>query len=115
MKKPVVILSLCVALLLFGVGVVAESAERETYISGGYTYALLEDGDAEILLYGAYEVDPVFREVEDLLIPSVLDGHPVTRIADRAFYPCRRRNLRRHHFFKSFSSRPCRRSSGTVP
>lgn len=89
MKKPVVILSLCLALLLFGVGAVAESAERETYISGGYTYALLEDGDAEILLYGAYEVDPVFREVEDLLIPSVLDGHPVTRIADRAFYPCR--------------------------
>ena len=89
MKKPVVILSLCLALLLFGVGAVAESAERETYISGGYTYALLEDGDAEILLYGAYEVNPVFREVEDLLIPSVLDGHPVTRIADRAFYPCR--------------------------
>ena len=44
MKKPVVILSLCLALLLFGVGAVAESAERETYISGGYTYALLEDG-----------------------------------------------------------------------
>ena len=70
--------------LLLSVSAAAEKIERETYFNGEYTYALREDGTAEILLYGFDETEP-----ENLVIPSVLDGHPVTRIADRAFWPCR--------------------------
>ena len=88
--KKLVTLILFTFLLLLSAFAAAEEAERETHFSGEYTYALLEDGTAEILLYGADETDPRSREAKNLVIPSVLDGHPVTRIGDRAFWPCRR-------------------------
>ena len=89
MKKAIPVF-LFAFLLLLGAFAAAEEAERETHFSGEYTYALLEDGTAEILLYGADETDPLSRETKNLVIPSVLDGHPVTRIGDRAFWPCSR-------------------------
>ena len=88
--KRLVSLVLCAFLLLPCVSGAAKEDGRETYFSGKCTYALHEDGSAEILLYGADETDPLSDEAEDLVIPSTLDGHPVTRIADRAFWPCRR-------------------------
>ena len=85
MKKAIPVF-LFAFLLLLGAFAAAEEAERETHFSGEYTYVLLEDGTAEILLYGADETDPLSREAKNLVIPSVLDGHPVTRIGDRAFW-----------------------------
>lgn len=54
--------------------------EPATYISGDFTYSLLEDGSAEIIQYDGY--------AEDLFIPATLDGHTVTSIGNRAFSWC---------------------------
>lgn len=77
MKKAVI---LCILLTLLCAVALAETGEREIFISGDYKYALLADGTAEITRYRGQETEPV--------VPSVLDGHPVTAIGDRAFAAC---------------------------
>ena len=77
MKK----LLLCAAaLLLLALPCLAEEsgeAARETFTAGDYTYALLDDGTAEIVRYAGNLATPA--------IPSEVDGHPVTGIGDGAF------------------------------
>ncbi len=71
---------LCALLALLCPLALAEEAERETFTSGDYEYALLEDGTAEITDYTG-------RDAE-LIIPSELDGHPVTRFeSNRGRFP----------------------------
>ncbi len=76
MKKIALLLAL--TLLLCCAAASAETAERETFTSGDYTYALREDGMAEITKYSG--------KAEKLTIPDTLDGHAVTAIGDSAFY-----------------------------
>ena len=61
-------------------GVLAEDEERETFTSGDYEYALLDDGTVEITGYNG--------KAEKLTIPNMLNGKKVTSIDDRAFYRC---------------------------
>ena len=70
------ILALCVP--CFGAAA-EEEEEREIFTCGDYKYALLDDGSAEITYY--------FDEgdIDSLVIPDTLDGHPVTAIGDYAF------------------------------
>ena len=61
-------------------GALAEDEERETFTSGDYEYALLDDGTVEIAGY---------KGSADLLaIPAELDGKTVTAIGDSAFFFC---------------------------
>lgn len=60
-------------------GVLADE-ERETFTSGDYKYALLDDGTVEITKYKGKE--------EALTIPDILGGKKVTSIGDRAFSFC---------------------------
>ena len=59
-------------------GVLAEDEERETFTSGDYEYALLDDGTVEITGYNG--------KAEKLTIPNMLNGKKVTSIDNRAFY-----------------------------
>lgn len=69
---------LLVALLLcFTLACAAEEAPTE-YVSGDYTYVLLDDGTAEIVSYNGEEAK--------VILPSELDGHCVTSLGDNAFY-----------------------------
>ena len=61
-------------------GVLAEDVERETFTSGDYEYALLDDGTVEITGYNG--------KAEKLTIPNMLNGKKVTSIDNRAFYLC---------------------------
>ena len=61
-------------------GVLAEDEERETFTSGDYEYALLDDGTIEITTY--------YGSANRLAIPAKLDGKTVTSIGDSAFYLC---------------------------
>ena len=61
-------------------GVLAEDEERETFTSGDYEYALLDDGTVEITGYNG--------KAEKLTIPNMLNGKKVTSIDNRAFYLC---------------------------
>ena len=58
-------------------GVLAEDEERETFTSGDYEYALLDDGTVEITGYSG--------DAEELIIPDTLAGKKVTSIGDEAF------------------------------
>ena len=60
-------------------GAVAED-KRETFTSGDYQYALLDDGTIEITKYNG--------SADHLAIPAKLDGKTVTAIGDRAFLFC---------------------------
>lgn len=60
-------------------GAVADD-ERETFTSGDYEYALLDDGTIEITKYNG--------SADHLAIPATLDGKTVTAIGDSAFYSC---------------------------
>ena len=60
-------------------GAVADD-ERETFTSGDYEYALLDDGTVEITKYNG--------SADRLAIPAKLDGKTVTSIGDEAFYWC---------------------------
>ena len=61
-------------------GALAEDEERETFTSGDYEYALLDDGTVEIAGY---------KGSADLLaIPAELDGKTVTAIGDYSFLFC---------------------------
>ena len=79
MKKTALLLALAL-LLLCCAAASAETAERETFTSGDYTYALREDGTAEITRYSG--------KAEELTIPDALDGHAVTSIGYSAFSWC---------------------------
>ena len=74
--------TLCLALLcaLCLASASAATAAPTPIQSGDYWYILRQDGSAEITEYTGKE--------EALLIPSELDGHPVTGIGDRAFSWC---------------------------
>ena len=61
-------------------GVLAEDEERETFTSGDYEYALLDDGTIEITKYNG--------SADHLAIPAKLDGKTVTAIGDGAFFFC---------------------------
>lgn len=60
-------------------GAVAED-ECETFTSGDYEYALLDDGTIEITKYNGI--------ADHLAIPATLDGKTVTAIGDSAFSDC---------------------------
>ena len=60
-------------------GAVAED-ECETFTSGDYEYALLDDGTVEITKYNG--------SADHLAIPATLDGKTVTAIGDYAFARC---------------------------
>ena len=55
---------------------IAAAAENTEYTSGGFRYVILEDGTAEITYY---------LGDKDLVIPSEIDGIPVTSINGSAF------------------------------
>ena len=61
-------------------GVLAEDEERETFTSGDYKYALLDDGTIEITKYNG--------SAKRLDIPAKLAGKTVTAIGDSAFFYC---------------------------
>ena len=61
-------------------GVLAEDVERETFTSGDYKYALLDDGTVEITDYKG--------KAKELTIPDMLDGKKVSAIGNSAFYSC---------------------------
>lgn len=52
----------------------------EIFTSGDYGYILLEDGTVQITGFR--------RDASDQAFTNALDGHPVTRIGDSAFYRC---------------------------
>ena len=79
MKKIALLLAL--ALLLCCAAASAETAEREAFTSGDFTYALREDETAEITKYSG--------SAKELTIPDTLDGHAVTAIGDYAFSSCK--------------------------
>ncbi|MBR3927763.1 MAG: leucine-rich repeat protein [Clostridia bacterium] len=58
--------------------------EEEKYFSKGFLYELDADGSATIL--DALRTRSEYFGEEELIIPSQLNGHPVKRIAYRAFY-----------------------------
>ena len=55
-------------------------AERKERVSGAFVYVLLEDGTAEITLYGG-------EKNENLVLPDELGGRPVTSVAPGIFRP----------------------------
>lgn len=61
-------------------GVLAEDEERETFTSGDYKYALLDDETVEITWYSG--------DAEELIIPDTLAGKTVTAIGEYAFSFC---------------------------
>ena len=81
MKHKCLVLMLLVLVMLCAclTGAVAEES-RETFTSGDYEYALLDDGTVEITKYKV--------SVEALDIPDMLDGRKVTSIGDNAFSSC---------------------------
>ena len=61
-------------------GVSAAEEKQAKYLSGDYSYILLEDGTAEINRYTG--------KASSLSIPGKLDGYAVTSIGDSAFFLC---------------------------
>ena len=79
-KCFVALLMVVVMMCASWTGVLAEDVERETFTSGEYEYALLDDGTVEITGYNG--------KAEKLTIPNMLNGKKVTSIDNRAFYLC---------------------------
>ena len=79
-KCFVALLMVVVMMCACWTGAVAEDEERETFTSGDYEYALLDDGTVEITGYNG--------KAEKLTIPNMLNGKKVTSIDNRAFYWC---------------------------
>ena len=74
MKKYAFLLLAALLLMLC----VHASADEQTYTYGDFTYALLNDGGAELVAYNGPE--------GDVIIPNTLDGHPVTAVKGNLFY-----------------------------
>ena len=79
-KCFVALLMVVVMMCACWTGVLAENLERETFTSGDYEYALLDDGTIEITKYNG--------SADHLAIPATLDGKTVTAIGDYAFARC---------------------------
>ena len=79
-KWFVALLMVVVMMCACWTGVLAEDEERETFTSGDYEYALLDDGTIEITKYNG--------SADHLAIPATLDGKTVTAIGDYAFARC---------------------------
>ena len=81
MKNKCFLALLMVVVMMFAcwTGAVAED-ECETFTSGDYEYALLDDGTVEITNYSGY--------AKKLTIPNMLNGKKVTSIGDDAFFIC---------------------------
>ena len=81
MKNKCFLALLMVVVMMFAcwTGAVAED-ECETFTSGDYEYALLDDGTIEITKYNG--------SADHLAIPATLDGKTVTAIGDYAFARC---------------------------
>ena len=79
MKKMLALL-LTLAICFACAPAFAKRAGREVFESGDYTYALPDDGTAEIAEYKG--------SAEELDIPCELDGYPVTSIGKQAFSKC---------------------------
>ena len=77
-KWFVALLLIVVMMCACWTGVLAEDVERETFTSGDYEYALLDDGTVEITGYNG--------KAEKLTIPDTLAGKKVTSIGDMAFH-----------------------------
>lgn len=73
-------IAVVVLLMIMIVAVFAAAEDVETYTCGDYEYTLAEDGSAVISKYNGTE--------NNLSIPPVLDGHPVRKIGDDAFFFC---------------------------
>ena len=72
------LLLVCVMILcLMPLGGWAEATANVSLVCGDYTYILLEDGTAEITAYSG--------NAEDLVIPGMLDGKPVSILGIMAF------------------------------
>ena len=83
MKKPVVLLWTLIMAMAFCIALSEDAAlpaEPETFSSGDFEYAILEDGTAEIVQYTGL--------AKELMIPGALDGKTVTGIGDEAFSWC---------------------------
>ena len=81
MKRTVCLLLVSLLCVLCLAAAAEEAGEqREEFTVGDYTYALLDDGTAEIIGYNG--------SAETLDIPAELDGKRVTRIGDVAFSWC---------------------------
>ncbi|MBQ6173013.1 MAG: leucine-rich repeat domain-containing protein, partial [Clostridia bacterium] len=65
------------ALLALAVLAGCAAAGEETYRSGDFEYALLENGDAELIRYHGDE--------GKVIIPNKLDGHPITAVRGNPF------------------------------
>ena len=78
MKKRIASIFIVLAMLCTSIPFSAVSAVAET--SGDYEYTILEDGTAEITNYTGSDTE--------IVIPSELDGHKVTKIGRGAFYFC---------------------------
>ena len=79
-KRP---LSLLLALLLACAAPLSPAAaeERQSFVCGDYSYALLPDGTAEIVGYTG-------TTVHELTLPAELDGYAVSGVGDSAFAEC---------------------------
>ena len=75
-----VMLVMVMIMILYGTIPTAVSA-AETYVTGYYTYKIYENGEAWITKYDGPE--------SSVIVPSILDGHKVTRIGERAFQRCK--------------------------
>lgn len=76
--KKIVSFVLCLAMVLnLGLTYVYADNAQTVYTSGGYKYALLEDGTIKIQDYSGIETD--------LIIPREIDGYAVSAIGDCAF------------------------------
>ena len=70
---------------------VAFSEEEQTYICGDYEYAIMTNGDAELLYYcgkegASYLPDwPYNPPLPNVYIPNELDGHPITAVRQNPF------------------------------
>ena len=68
---------LAVLLVLLALGCAAAVAEETTCQSDGFEYALLPNGDAELIRY--------LGEEGEVTIPNELDGHPITAVRGNPF------------------------------
>ena len=83
MKKPVALFWTLIMAMAFCIALSEDAAlpaEPETFSSGDFEYAILEDGTAEIVQYTGL--------AKELMIPGILDGKTVTGIGEEAFSWC---------------------------
>ena len=75
MKKTILFLLALALTVLCGA---ALADDEQTYQSAGFEYALLPNGDAELIQY--------LGNAGTVVIPNELDGHPITAVRRNPFY-----------------------------